>query len=294
MFYAFLALIEFFLLKYVAESPRFLLVNVVNIKQCKNILNKISLINGEGSFTYALISENNRRDISASIKDIYRSRMNIIKLIACSIIWFTVLPAYYLTVLTIAKFETYSQIQSILMDLISISSIVAAIYLINNYGRKKTLFYCLLTKGILLLIISLIDWINYNFNFNDIVLFILLLVPIFVVGLVYTLITIFTAEQFPTYIRCTCFGVSIMIGRLGTAIAANLDIGGMDDIIGIPTSAIGILLLVISSVVILLEETHEKELDEMTENTSSIRLLDKTRYNRFSHENLLKEMNLSI
>ena len=39
MFYAMFALIEFFSLKYVFESPRFLLVNVVNIKQCKKIMN---------------------------------------------------------------------------------------------------------------------------------------------------------------------------------------------------------------------------------------------------------------
>ena len=52
------------------------------------------------------------------------------------------------------------------------------------------------------------------------------------------------------------------------------------DIIGLPTFAIDILILCISSTVVLLEETHHKELDEMAENTNSIPLLDKAKYNR--------------
>ena len=164
-------------------------------------------------------------------------------------------------------------IQSILMKLISISSIAAAIHLINNYGRKKTLFFCLLIKGALFLSISFIGWI-YS---NDIFMFILFVVLNFVVGLVYMLIIIFTAEQFPTYIRCTCFGISIPIGRSGTVIAANLDLIGLDHLIGFPTLAIGILILCISCTVILLEETHHKQLDEMAINTNSILLLYKTR-----------------
>ena len=57
LMYSFLALIEFFLLKYVAESPRFLLVNVRNIEECKKVLNNISLMNGEGHFSYSLESK---------------------------------------------------------------------------------------------------------------------------------------------------------------------------------------------------------------------------------------------
>ena len=276
IFYALLALIEFFLLKYIAESPRFLLVNIRNIVECKKALNKISLMNGEGPFLYSLESENNRKNVLVSFKDLYRSRMNIIKLIACSVIWFTMLLAYYLTVFNINKYYVYPNIQNILMNLIDISSNVVAVHLINNYGRKKTLFYCLLIEGTLFLCISLTDWIDID----NIFLFILFLALNFVAGLVYMLITIFTAEQFPTYMRCTCFGISIMIGRFGTVIAANLDLIGLDHIIGFPTLAAGILILCISSAVVLLEETHHKELDEMAENTNSILLLDKTKYNR--------------
>ena len=248
IFYALLALIEFFLLKYVAESPRFLLVNIRNIKECEKIMNKISLMNGEGPFTYSLKSENNRKNISVSIKDIYRSRMNIIKLITCSAIWFSVTLAYYLTVFKIAQFYKYPDIQNLLMDLINISSNLVAVHLINNYGRKKTLFYCLLIEGFLLLTISL----RYLISSNAIFLFILLLVLDFVIGLVYMLINIFTAEQFPTYMRCTCFGISIMIGRIGAVIAANLDLAEFDDKISLPTLAVGILILCISWTVILL------------------------------------------
>ena len=118
--------------------------------------------------------------------------MNTIKLFACSTIWITIMLTYYLTAFNIANFSAYSDIQSILMYAISISSTVVAIHLINNYGRKKTLFFCLIAKGSLFVIISLISL--FELISSDLIFFILFLVLNFVVGLIYMLITIFTAE----------------------------------------------------------------------------------------------------
>ena len=274
MFYAFLALLEHFLLKYVVESPRFLLTNSVNIEKCTKALNKISLMNGEGHFSYSLESENKRKYITVTFKDIYRSRMNIIKLISCSVIWIADLLTYYLTLFTMPHLLENPDIQIIIINLITISSTVTAGYLIDSYGRKKTLFYFLLIDSALFLGISLVSFISDN----DILFFTLFLVLNFVIGVVYIIILISTAEQFPTYVRCTCFGISMMFGRIGTVIAVNFQILGLDQKIYISTLVIGILILCISPAAILLEETHHKELDEMAENTQSVLLLDKNRY----------------
>ena len=273
LFYSFLALIEYFLLRYVAESPRFLLVNIRNIEECKSVLNRISLMNGEGPFSYSLESENNRKNVLVSVKDIYRSRMNMIKLTACSIIWFSVLLSYYLTAFNMPKQKTEFVLENVSTNLAIVFSCVTAAHLINNYGRKTTLFFCLLIEGFLLLGISLANYKESDYY----VFFILLVVLNFVVGLVLMLIAIFTAEQFPTYIRCTCFGISMMIGRIGIVIVTNIELNGFGDGDYIPTLVIGILILCISPIVRLLEETHHKELDEMAENTNSIPLLVKTR-----------------
>ena len=273
MLYAFLALLEYFLLKYVVESPRFLVSNVVSIEKCQKALNRISLMNGEGRFSYSLESENKRKYFTVSIKDIYRSRMNIIRLISCSVIWIAVLLTYYFTLFTMPNLLENSDIQIIIMNLVTISSTVIAGHLANDYGRKKTLFYFLLIDSALFLVISLVSFIYHS----DILIFILFLVLNFVHGLVYMLIAIFTAEQFPTYVRCACVGISMMFGRIGTVIAANFQIFGWDHFIYISALVTGILVFCISPAVVLLEETQNKELDEMIENTRSVLLLDKTR-----------------
>ena len=226
LMYSFLAFIEFLLLKYVAESPRFLLVNVRKIEECKKVLNKISLMNGEGPFSYSLESENNRKIIQVSIKDIYHSRLNILKLLSCSIILCTTSLAYYLSSFNIFILDIYPEIDSILMNLIIILSCVAGVHLVNSYGRKKPFLFCLLIEGALFLCISLVSYTNLN----NLVPLILFLVLNFISGVISMLILIFTAEQFPTYIRCTCLGIVTLTGRLATIIAANMDYLGGDNL----------------------------------------------------------------
>ena len=272
LIYSFLAFIEFFLLKYVAESPRFLLVNVRNIEECKKVLNKISLMNGEGHFSYSLESEINRKIIPVSIKDIYHSRLNILKLLSCSIIWCTMSLAYNLSASSIPKLQIYPEYDYLILSLMIIPSNLAGVRLINNYGRKKTFLFCLIIEDVLFLCISLVSYMNLS----KIVLFILFMVLCLGSGAIMLLLLIFTAEQFPTYIRCTCLGIAMLIGRLGTIIGANMDYI-VGDNLPVISLVIGILILCISPIVRLLEETHIKELDEMVENTRNLPLLDKTR-----------------
>ena len=53
------------------ESPRFLLTNIVNVEAATKVMNKVSLANGEGNFTYTLVSENPRKKGIWSLKDIF-------------------------------------------------------------------------------------------------------------------------------------------------------------------------------------------------------------------------------
>ena len=275
LMYSFLAFIKFLLLQNVVESPRFLLVNVRKIEECKKALNKISLMNGEGHFSYSLESENNRKIISPSFKDVYHSRMNILKLLSCSMIWLIMLLAYYISFFNIPKLQMHPEIDSISMNLSIIAAILAGVHLINNYGRKIILLYCFLIEGALFLCISLMSYtLPSHIALCKYALFILFLINFLVAALVLMVIAIFSAEQFPTYIRCTCLGIVMLIGRFGSVIAAHIDYSGGDNIPFI-SIAIGILILCISPIVCLLEETHNKELDEMVENKRGTPLLDK-------------------
>ena len=86
---------------------------------------------------------------------------------------------------------------------------------------------------------------------------------------------IYTAEQFPTYIRCTCFGLVNAVGRIGPVLSVNLSLDGNNLALTIILLITGALSIIISPFLAYLEETHNKELDEMIENNMRDPLLDK-------------------
>ena len=77
-------------------------------------------------------------------------------------------------------------------------------------------------------------------------------------------LSLFTAEQFPTYIRCSCFGICNIEGIIRALIAVNMMLLA-DDTIHIVTIITGGITIGISPIVILLEETSGKELDEIAD-----------------------------
>ena len=259
-------LLELYLLTYVQESPRFLLSNAFDIEGCTKALNKISLMNGEGNFTYSLISENTKRS-PFSIREIFYSRMLVVRLVTCGVMWFNLLFIYYSMIFLMIGFgELY--LRAIISSIALILSSLASVPLINTYGRKKLTVIGLASTGILFVIMTVVKVFNEGSN----VVIILSLVLRLLIGGMLNLLSLYTAEQFPTYLRCTCFGISNGIGRIGAISAAVITSLPAGNALTICSIIAGIMILASPSV-IYLEETHHKELDEMAENPSEQLLL---------------------
>ena len=257
-------ILELCLLSNVTESPRFLLTNAVRYEECKKVMNIISKINGEGCFQYCLQSENTRERSPFFLKDIFGSNMNIIKLIVCSTMWFT---QYY----SIRSFETAPSYltltqanMKIAKSLLSVFSILLSIYLINNYGRKKLAFYSLISLGTTGLSISILSCFDID---ESIYLSINILntVRMIIAPGVSNLLVLYTAEQFPTYIRCTCFGIACIISRSSIITYTYIQIFFIDFLDLFSILAAASMIIFVPSI-ILLEETHQKELDEVNDN----------------------------
>ena len=142
LIYAGLLLVEFFLLNYLHESPRFLLANAVNIEKCTNVMNSISRMNGEGDFLYTLKSENIKRKFTRSIKDVFANRMIIIKILAACTAWMCIFRGYYANIFIIFSSRAHFYLMHIGTQIIYALSSLFSVYLINNYGRKTNIYFC--------------------------------------------------------------------------------------------------------------------------------------------------------
>ena len=110
---------------------------------------------------------------------------------------------------------------------------------------------------------------------NNIATIILFYIARFIIFGQLTLLHIYTAEQFPTYIRCSCFGIVNAIGRIGPILSVNLSLDANKIALTLLLLITGSLSIIISPFLVYLEETHHKELDEMIENDMRYPLLDK-------------------
>ena len=280
---AIILLIEIYLLAYIEESPRFLLTNAVDVQACYKALDRISLINGEGNFTYNLVSDNTRKYMSLSIGDIFYSKRNVFKIIICGSMWFSIVFGYYSTLFLQINIKinlftesdsdstTEKYAQSVGNDILNVISVIIYMMFINLFGRKKVAFYSLCFDGAAFISIALL---LSNGDANA--MFLVFTLARFAIGGQFALLYVYTAEQFPTYIRCTCLGICGALGRIAGLVASSLPSNDTenDSTVGTTLIIIGALALVTSPFVLLLEETHHKELAEMIENDKREPLLE--------------------
>ena len=150
-------LLELYLLAYVAESPRFLLTNIFDVKGCQKVMNRISLINGEGNFLYILNTENTQNSL-LSLRKALNSKWVIFRIAMCSAMWFTTNFGRYSMlffksdkpILELLESDTNLSpyILSIVNNIINIISVcIIYVPLINYFGRKKIAFISLLIEG---------------------------------------------------------------------------------------------------------------------------------------------------
>ena len=273
---------EMYLLTYVEESPRFLLTNVGDIKGSRKIMKRIARMNGE-AFSYNLKCENTRKNLSLSIRDIFYSKWTLFQIAMCGFMWFTI--NFYIFGLAFDKsdkeivffmesdYDADVYFRTIVnCILVAISILAVYVPVINRFGRKKIASIALVLDGLLFIFISFLLYFQVN---DTKFIFISIFIARLVLGGQFTVFYIYTAEQFPTYIRCTCIGLTAFFGKMGGILDLNESVETGNLYLAIMLTITGALSILIAYLIVYLEETHHKVLDEMIENRHREPLLDK-------------------
>ena len=267
---AVLLLLQVFLMSYVVESPRFLATNQGNIEAATKVIQKISIMNGEGTFKYAIISENSRSTRSMPIKELFSNKIIVLQLFAGSAAWTNAVIGYYSIFFLMPDSTSSALLQNIGYHIVEIISILAALCVINDIGRKKTTALIFLFVGFIFFAIDLLQYSIQDMYIASWTKRILLHASIFLLYTEFCFLYIYTAEMFPTYIRGTAFSLCNIISRIISTVGFSFFPGAGS--FGVSLIAGSIMILTAASCVVF-QETQGKEIEEMIECTLTQPLL---------------------
>ena len=266
-------LLQFFLMTYVHESPRFIITNLGDIEAATTVMKDISSINGAGDFPYTLETENpNIEKVSLSFRHLCISSSFCIRLTSMCCVWFNVVLGYYGMLFIMPSFIADVYLEGTALYIAESLAALIAMVLIDTAGRKKTMIGLFLLTGIGFFTIALL--MEYVGDRNILEVYIIGFSMVTRLGLAgeFYLISIYTAELFPTRVRGVVFGLCNFVGRFSGIFASYLPL--WCGVIGIPPAVVlGIAMAFSAAVATLLKETLGKKMLEVHEDEDSQPLL---------------------
>nr|XP_029716263.1 LOW QUALITY PROTEIN: organic cation transporter protein [Aedes albopictus] len=174
----------------------------------------------------------------------------------CHFTWCVTSLCYYVTALNADNFDANRNVYVATTGSVDILAYIISMIVLAYYGRKSTSFCFFLYAGVCLLVVLAIPKENTN-----------LLVTLAMLGrlgitAVYAVVTLHTAELFPTEIRNTALGICSTMAHVGSIAAPYIV-----DLLGqlawwIPTTICGITILVAGMLTLLHPETKDAVLKD--------------------------------
>ncbi|OMJ75380.1 hypothetical protein SteCoe_25497 [Stentor coeruleus] len=259
----FTLLCQIFLIRYVHESPHFLLANHKNIDETIKVLNAISIINGEGPFTSDIKHVEIEENVSHSYLSFIKYRHLFIKILICTLLWFSIVLSYYSMLFIMPSLFPNLYVEGAIMGLAEAIGSLLTTYSVNKLGRKKCTFICFLISGLCFTTIWAYPMI-FSDNQNDWGILALWTLGRFFISSEYFVIYIYTVELFPTRIRNMAYGICNFIGRIAGMISSNMiticEAAGIS-----PVAVLAITMIMASVISCFLEETLGKNMMEFVE-----------------------------
>ena len=268
-------LLKLFLLRYVFESPRFLITNLVDIQGATKVIEEIAKINGVKEFSYELKSENISEE-RLTIGDICSDKSTVIKLWVCANIWFCLVTAGYSLIFIMPEFISDIYLQGIVMFCADMIAVIPVMYFINTIGRKNTTIGNFIITGVCFFGILILSYTTDDRGILEAGTIIFTIIARLALSGETYLIYIYTAELFPTYFRSTAFGICNFMARFGGILASNLLL--ICGYVGINyLIVLGVMALLTAVQSLMLEETRMKPLKEMIDKNELQPLLENSR-----------------
>ncbi|XP_063909928.1 organic cation transporter protein-like [Zophobas morio] len=208
-----------FSLWYIPESVRWLILKK-RAKHAHKVLNTMSKMNAGVEFDKDILTtefsqHQNDRKLSFPLKEVFKSKKIVIRIIHCSFTWICcTFPYYGLTIQSVTLSENvYANF--ICTSLVEVPAYFITQSIIDRFGRRKTLGLSLITGGVWCVLVNFVDeskWLSL----------VIFLKGKFFITVSYTILYIYTAELFPTNSRHSIFAICSMFGRIGSMIAPQI------------------------------------------------------------------------
>ncbi|XP_029444244.1 solute carrier family 22 member 13-like isoform X1 [Rhinatrema bivittatum] len=268
----------FFYIWIIPESARWLLTQGKNEK-AKKLLQKAALINKQTIPEEMLQQLKEEKKIaSGNILDLFRSQsLRKITLIS-SYLWFVNSLVYYGLSLNVGNFGLDIYLTQLVFGAVEILARAGAILILAKFGRKKCQAACLFLGGTACLVITMIP--------KDLPVLITVLAVIgkFSIASSFSISYVYAAELFPTVVRQNGVGLSSVSARLGGIIAPLIGLLGSYHY-AIPMAIFGSTPVIAAALCFLLPETHNRELQDCTEEAAVIQRSNETVNGYFKKEN---------
>lgn len=258
-------IIIFFIRRHIPESPRYLLVNG-QADRAHDILVQIAAENNVQLPAFQLAGAEKPAPIR--VRDLWNKAFRRTT-IGLWLVWFAISLGYYGVFTWLPNFFRSSGMamlpvyqNSFILALAQLPGYFSAAYLVEKWGRVKTLGVYLLTSGVFTFVFALITGLNWLVAAG-------IGISFFTLGS-WGALYAYTPEAYPTRIRATGMGVASGMTRIAGAIAPTLGALLMGASLFVPLTVFAAAFVVGGlSALILLPETRGRPLQDFVESPTS-------------------------
>lgn len=251
--------VVFFFRSYVPESPRYLLVRG-RLDEAVRVLNQVSVANGHGKLNFTLSPMQPSKPARAA--DLFRPEMRRTTLLLW-LIWFAISLGYYGVFTWLPGFFRTQGMNMLpvyqnafILALAQLPGYFSAAYLIEHWGRRKTLAVYLAVSGVFTYLFAAVSSLNWMVAMG-------IWMSFFTLG-AWGALYAYTPEAFPTSVRGTGMGAASGMTRIAGAIAPSLGAALLGGGLVIPLTVFAISYLVAAAAALALpSETNQKPLADV-------------------------------
>ncbi|XP_050313329.1 solute carrier family 22 member 3-like [Anthonomus grandis grandis] len=199
-----------------------------NIKECEKTLKKLAKVNGKTISDKELevlkVVVTDRTESTESLGksqnlfiDALKSRIIMLRLVSCIFCWITCAFLFYgLTLNSVSLFVGYKYLDFILTALVEVPAYFVCNFVMEKYGRKKSLFVSYLLTGLACLGFI---YTPPGSRYGGLAMY---LSGKFGATAAFTILYVITSEIFPTTLRHTLMGICSTFGRFGSMISPQI------------------------------------------------------------------------